>query len=190
MTAPFVKGFPVIPRSLIVAAALAAALPAAGACPALLDYRFSSLQGKPADLCQYAGKVVLVVNTASYCGYTSQYRGLEALYQKYRGQGLVVLGVPSNDFGGQEPGSNEQVADFCERTYKVRFPMLEKSVVSGKDANPLYRALAQATGQSPGWNFHKYLLGRNGEALGSFPSALSPEDPRVLSAVERALGAR
>jgi glutathione peroxidase len=177
------------PRLPIAAVALAAALPAAGACPALLDHRFSSLQGKPADLCQYAGKVVLVVNTASYCGYTPQYEGLEALYQKYRDRGLVVLGVPSNDFGAQEPGSNEQVADFCERTFKVRFPMLEKSAVSGKDANPLHRALAEKTGQSPKWNFHKYLVGRGGEALGSFPSEVAPGDPRLVAAVENALRA-
>jgi len=170
---------------------LGAALPAAaGACPALLDYRMNSLKGDPVDLCQYAGKVVLVVNTASYCGYTGQYKGLESLYQKYKGRGLVVLGVPSNDFGAQEPGSNEQVADFCERTYQVRFPMLEKAAVSGAQAAPLYRSLAAKTGQAPRWNFHKYLLGRDGSAAGSFGSAVSPDDPALVAAVERALQAR
>ncbi len=166
------------------------ALPAAAACPPLLDQRMGTLQGQPANLCQYEDKVLVVVNTASYCGYTDQYKGLEALYQKYKGQGLVVLGVPSNDFGSQEPGSNEQVADFCERTYKVRFPMLEKSVVSGKDAIPLYKALSEKTGQAPKWNFHKYVVGRRGEPLEAFASAVKPEDPRFVAAVEKALKAR
>lgn len=176
-------------RSLAALCA-AAALPAAAACPALLDHRMSSLKGEPADLCAHAGKVVLVVNTASYCGYTGQYRGLESLYQRFRGRGFVVLGVPSNDFGAQEPGSDAQVADFCERTYKVRFPMLAKSVVSGPAAAPLYRGLAAATGDKPGWNFHKYLLDRDGKAVASFPSAVAPEDPRLVAAVEKALAGR
>jgi glutathione peroxidase len=176
-------------RSLVAAALAAVALPAAGACPALLDHRMKSLKGEDADLCQYAGKVVLVVNTASYCGYTGQYKGLESLYQKYRERGLVVLGVPSNDFGAQEPGSNEQVADFCERTYKVRFPMLEKSAVSGPEAVPLYRGLAGKAGQAPKWNFHKYLLAKDGQLAGSFPSAVSPEDAKLVAAVEKALAA-
>jgi glutathione peroxidase len=177
-------------RILLAALLATLALPATATCPPLLDQRMSTLQGRPADLCQYEGKVLVVVNTASYCGFTNQYKGLEALYQKYRAQGLVVLGVPSNDFGSQEPGSNEQVADFCERTFKVRFPMLEKSVVSGKDAIPLYRALAEKTGQSPRWNFHKYVVGRKGEPLEAFPSAVPPEDPKFLAAVEKALKAR
>ena len=173
----------------LAASLLFAALPAAAACPALLDHRMASLKGEATDLCQYAGKVVLVVNTASYCGYTGQYQGLEALYQRYRERGLVVLGVPSNDFGAQEPGSNEQVADFCERTYRIRFPMLAKSVVKGPQAAPLYRGLARKTGQEPGWNFHKYLLGRDGQPLGSFPSDVTPEDARLVAAVEKALAA-
>ncbi len=171
----------------LVAAFAALALPAAAACPPLLDQRMSTLKGEPANLCQYEDKVLVVVNTASYCGYTNQYKGLEALYQKYKGRGLVVLGVPSNDFGGQEPGSNEQVADFCERTYKVRFPMLEKSAVSGPDAIPLYRALAQKTGQAPRWNFHKYVVGRRGEPIEAFASAVAPDDPRFVAVVEKAL---
>ena len=165
------------------------ALPAAGACPALLDHRATTLKGDPLDLCQFAGKVVLVVNTASYCGYTGQYKGLEALYQRFRERGLVVLGVPSNDFGAQEPGSNAQVADFCERTYKVRFPMLEKAAVTGKEAVPLYRGLAAKTGQVPRWNFHKYLVGRDGQSVASFPSKVAPEDPTLVAAVEKALAA-
>ena len=175
---------------ILAAAALCAAIPAgAAACPALLDHRVSTIKGEPADLCQYAGKVVMVVNTASYCGYTGQYQGLEALYQRFRDRGFVVLGVPSNDFGAQEPGSDAQVADFCERTYRVRFPMLAKTVVSGPKAAPLYKGLASSTGEVPKWNFHKYLLGRDGKALASFPSAVAPEDARVVGAVEKALAA-
>jgi glutathione peroxidase len=177
-------------RKTLAAALACAVLPAAGACPALLDHRMSSIRGEPTDLCQYAGKVVLVVNTASYCGYTGQYEGLESLFQRYKGRGLVVLGVPSNDFGAQEPGPDAQVADFCERTYKVRFPMLSKAVVSGKDAIPLYRELAARTGQAPRWNFHKYLLGRDGQAIGSFASAVTPDDVKLVAAVEKAIEAR
>ena len=176
-------------RKTLAASLLFAALPAAAACPQLLDHRMASLKGEAMDLCQYAGKVVLVVNTASYCGFTGQYQGLESLYQRYKDRGLVVLGVPSNDFGAQEPGSNEQVADFCERTYKVRFPMLGKAVVSGPGAVPLFRGLAGETGKSPGWNFHKYLLGRDGKVVGSYPSDISPEDARLAGAVEKALAA-
>jgi glutathione peroxidase len=182
------KGFPVN-RFLAIALTIAA-IPAAGACPPLLDHRVTSIKGEPVDLCQYAGKVVLVVNTASYCGFTGQYQGLESLYQRFGERGLVVLGVPSNDFGAQEPGSNEQVADFCERTYKVRFPMLEKAVVKGAEAAPLYRGLAGQTGQAPRWNFHKYLLGRDGRAIASYPSAVAPEDPKLVAAVEKALAER
>jgi len=171
----------------ISVALLSVAAAAAAACPPLLDHRMETLKGQPADLCQYAGKAVLVVNTASYCGFTGQYEGLEALFRKYGEGGLVVLGVPSNDFGAQEPGSNAQVADFCERTYKVRFPMLAKSVVAGADAAPLYRGLAAATGQAPRWNFHKYLLGRDGKVAANFPSSVAPQDARVIAAVEKAL---
>jgi glutathione peroxidase len=168
---------------------LIVALPAAGACPALLHHRVTTLKGEPMDLCQLAGKVVLVVNTASYCGYTGQYKGLEGLYQRFRERGFVVLGVPSNDFGAQEPGSNAQVADFCERTYKVRFPMLEKAAVSGKEASPLYRGLAAKTGQAPRWNFHKYVVSRDGRSVASFSSAVAPDDPALVAAVEKALAA-
>ena len=176
-------------QNALAASLVFAAFPAAAACPALLDHRMNTLKGEATDLCQHAGKVVLVVNTASYCGYTGQYKGLEALYQRFKDRGLVVLGVPSNDFGGQEPGSDAQVADFCERTYKVRFPMLAKTVVSGPQAAPFYKALAASTGQAPGWNFHKYLLGRDGKVVGSYPSDISPEDARLAGAVEKALAA-
>ena len=186
---PTLPGRPPLQR-ILAAAALCAAIPAGAApCPALLDHRMSTIRGEPADLCQYAGKVVMVVNTASYCGFTGQYKGLEALYQRFRDRGFVVLGVPSNDFGAQEPGSDAQVADFCERTYKVRFPMLAKTVVSGPQAAPLYKGLGASTGEVPKWNFHKYLVGRDGKALASFPSAVAPEDARVVGAVEKALAA-
>jgi glutathione peroxidase len=175
---------------LLALALLFAAFGAEAACPTVLDHRMSTLQGKPDDLCRHSGQVVLVVNTASYCGYTSQYEGLEKLYQKYRGRGLVVLGFPSNDFGKQEPGSNAEVADFCERTFKVRFPMYEKSVVSGKDAGPVYRELAARTGEAPKWNFHKYLVGRDGNVVGSYPSKVTPGDPKLVAAVEEALETR
>jgi len=181
---------PKLPHILAAAALFSAALPAAAACPALLDQRLSTLQGKPDDLCRYSGQVVLVVNTASYCGYTKQYEGLEALYQKYKGKGLVVLGFPSNDFGQQEPGTNQEVADFCERTFKVRFPMYAKSAVSGTAASPLYRSLAERTGEAPKWNFHKYVLDRKGEPVGSFNSKVTPDDPKLVQAVEKALAAR
>lgn len=161
------------------------------ACPALLDQRFPRLQDDaPQDLCQYAGKVVLVVNTASYCGYTRQYKGLEALYARYRARGLVVLGFPSNDFGGQEPGNAGQIADLCYNTYGVQFPMFSKSVVKGPHANPLYAALAKATGEAPGWNFHKYLIDRRGNAIASYPSRIEPDDAKFAADIERALAAR
>jgi glutathione peroxidase len=169
--------------------AAAAAQTAAGpACPALLDHAFKRLQDDaPQNLCQYAGKVALVVNTASYCGYTSQYEGLEALYAKYRERGLVVLGFPSNDFGGQEPGGSKQIAELCFNTYGVKFPMFAKSAVSGKDANPLYAQLAGASGQPPAWNFHKYLVGRDGKLVASFPSQVTPQDGKLVAAIEKAL---
>ena len=158
------------------------------ACPALLNQQFKRLQDDaPQNLCQYAGKVALVVNTASYCGYTSQYEGLESLYAKYRERGLVVLGFPSNDFGGQEPGGSKQIADFCFNTYGVKFPMFAKSVVTGSKANPLHAQLASASGQSPEWNFHKYLVGRDGKLVASFPSQVTPLDGKLVAAIEKAL---
>jgi glutathione peroxidase len=164
--------------------------PAATACPASLNHTFARLQDeKPQTLCQYAGQVVLVVNTASYCGYTPQYKGLEALYDKYRGRGLVVLGFPSNDFE-QEKGSNKEIADFCENTYGVKFPMFAASHVQGKDANALYRELARKTGQAPDWNFYKYLIARNGAVLASYPSKVTPEDPQLLREIEKQLAAK
>lgn len=168
--------------------AVPAAPASAGSCPAILKQTFKRLQDEaPQDLCQYAGKVVLVVNTASYCGYTNQYEGLEALYARYGGKGLVVLGFPSNDFGKQEPGNSKEIADFCYNTYGVKFPMFAKSAVSGPNPNPLYVNLIKITGKTPAWNFHKYLIDRNGKVLASFPSNVTPADSQLVGAVERAL---
>jgi glutathione peroxidase len=164
------------------------AAPVTASCPALLQHTFPRLQDdKPQSLCAYTGKVLLVVNTASYCGFTGQYEGLEALHAKYAARGLVVMGFPSNDFGQQEPGNAQPIGELCFNTYGVKFPMFAKTVVKGAGANPLYRALAQATGQTPGWNFHKYLVDRQGRPVAGFASAVTPGDPALVAALERAL---
>jgi glutathione peroxidase len=157
-------------------------------CPALLNQNFKRLQDEaPQNLCQYSGKVVLVVNTASYCGFTSQYQGLEALYAKYQARGLVVLGFPSNDFGQQEPGSAKEIADFCFNTYGVKFPMFSKTVVKGPQRHAFFNTLAQATGKTPQWNFHKYLIDRTGKVLASYPSATGPDNASLVAAIQKAL---
>jgi glutathione peroxidase len=163
------------------------AMPAAAACPALLDRSMTDILERPRSLCEFAGKVVLVVNTASQCGYTPQYEGLEGLYRKYRGRGLVVLGFPSNDFGGQEPGSNKEIAAFCVNQYAVEFPMFGKSSVRGAQANPLFAELARASGAEPRWNFHKYLVDRSGAKVQSFDTRVAPDDPKLVAAIERLL---
>lgn len=157
----------------------------------LLDHAYRPLAGKvPVALNRaYAGKVLLVVNTASKCGFTPQYEGLEAMQQKYAGRGFAVLGFPSNDFKGQEPGTEKQIQEFCTLTYGVKFPMFEKVHVIGAQATPLYRELAAATGVAPGWNFHKYLIGRDGRVVAQFPSKVRPDDPRLVQAIERELKA-
>ncbi|SPR95967.1 glutathione peroxidase [Cupriavidus taiwanensis] len=188
--------------ALTLAAASAALLPAplraadkpaapvaAGTCPASLNFTFPRLQDDaPQNLCQYAGKVVLVVNTASYCGFTPQYEGLEALYAKYNARGLVVLGFPSNDFS-QEPGSQKEIADFCYNTYGVKFPMLGKSHVRGSEANPMYALLAKQTGTAPKWNFYKYLIGRDGKVVASYGSRTAPDDKELVAKIESLLAA-
>ena len=167
------------------------AQPAPAACPALLQKTFNRLQDDaPQNLCQYAGKVLLVVNTASYCGFTPQYEGLEKLYANYSAQGLVVLGFPSNDFGQQEPGKSKEIADFCYNTYGVKFPMFEKTVVSGKGANPLFAELAKAGGGSPKWNFYKYLVGRDGKLIDSYSSITAPDSGALVKDIQRALAQR
>ena len=194
-TAPLFAAFAAFAAMSVAqpAAAQAATAPAAvrplASCPAILKHNFKRLQDEtPQDLCQYAGKVVLVVNTASYCGFTKQYEGLEKLYAKYGGRGLVVLGFPSNDFGKQEPGNAKEIADLCFNTYGVKFPMFAKSVVTGPDANPLHASLTKATGQAPKWNFTKYLIGRDGKVLQHFPSKVTPEDPALVGKIDTALG--
>ena len=172
-------------------AAPAPAPSAAPACPALLNHRFDRLQDeKPQDLCQYAGRVVLVVNTASFCGFTGQYQALEALHRRLQARGLVVLGFPANDFGRQEPGNNQAIADFCENTFGVQFPMFTKTTVVGAGANPLYRQLAARTGQVPQWNFHKYLIDRSGQTVRSFPSATEPHDPAFVRELKKMIQAK
>lgn len=157
----------------------------------LLDRDFRKLAGKETvNLEQaYAGQVLLVVNTASKCGFTPQYEGLEAMYAKYKDQGFAVLGFPSNDFMGQEPGSEEDIQEFCTLTYGVKFPMFEKVQVRGAGATPLYRDLAAATGESPAWNFHKYLIDREGKVVASFGSRTTPDDPKLVARIESLLAA-
>jgi glutathione peroxidase len=164
------------------------------ACSALLSREFPRLQDeKPQNLCQYAGQVVVVVNTASFCGFTSQYKSLEALHGRYRERGLVVLGFPSNDFGQQEPGSNQDIAAFCDNTFGVRFPMFVKSRVTktaGPAANPLFADLAGRTGEWPAWNFHKYLIARDGTSVHSIASKVDPASPAFVALVEKLVGAK
>jgi glutathione peroxidase len=160
---------------------------AEAACPPLLDTRMDTLMHGETSLCQYSGKVLLVVNTASQCGYTPQYQGLEKLYRRYKDRGLVVLGFPSNDFGGQEPGGAKEIAQFCEINYGVSFPMFAKTRVVADGGNPLYDRLAQATTRRPQWNFHKYLVDRRGEKVLAFSSSVAPEDRRLVAEIERLL---
>lgn len=183
LTIPLVQAGPAV-------GLLAAASASPAHCPVLLNYTFERLQDeKPQSLCQYAGKVVLVVNTASFCGFTGQYKGLEALNTRYKDQGLVVLGFPSNDFS-QESGSNQQIADFCESTFGVQFPMFTKTQVTGENASALFKQLTAQTGQKPRWNFHKYLIGRDGKVIDQYSSLTGPDSKTLLSAIEKALKAK
>jgi len=152
------------------------------------DLKTSSLLGEPADLGSYRGKVTLVVNVASECGYTPQYEGLEKLHRELSGKGFAVLGFPSNDFGGQEPGSPQQIATFCKLTYDVTFPMFAKlSTLPGPRQSPIYRFLG-ATGNLPAWNFSKYVVGKDGKVVAFFPSQVTPEAPALRNAIAKALG--
>ncbi len=161
--------------------------PLALACSPLLDVSMRPLAGKePLKLCEkFDGKVLLIVNTASKCGFTSQYEGLEAMHTKYADQGFAVLGFPSNEFMGQEPGTEAEIKEFCTLTYGVKFPMFEKTVVKGDDASVLYKRLKEATGDQPGWNFHKYLVDRNGRVIKSFGSRTKPDDKALVGLVEK-----
>jgi glutathione peroxidase len=153
------------------------------------DFSFTSIEGKPLSLADFAGKAVLVVNTASACGLTPQYKGLQALWDAKKDEGLVVLGVPSNDFGAQEPGSEPQVKEFCEVRYGVTFPLTSKNPVIGAEAHPFYRWVAGELGESaaPKWNFHKYLIAKDGSIAGVFGSRTEPSSPDLTAAIEAAL---
>jgi glutathione peroxidase len=158
----------------------------------VLDFTLNSLDGKPAPLADYRGKVVLIVNVASRCGYTPQYTGLEKIYEKYKDRGFVILGFPANNFGGQEPGTNEEIKTFCSSKYQVTFPMYSKVSVKGADATPLYQFLTDkksspATGGEIEWNFTKFLVDRNGKVIARFEPAIEPESADVTGAIEKAL---
>ena len=171
-----------------VPAAPPAALAGAAVCPALLDHAFPELvSGKPVSLCQYRGKVLMVVNTASECGFTPQYEQLEALHRRLAPRGLVIVGFPSNDFGQQERSSNKAIADFCKLNYGVSFPMFERTEVVGPRANPFHAQLARRSGAAPGWNFHKYVVDRSGNRVQSFTTTIRPDDPKLVRELERML---
>jgi|EndMetStandDraft_9_1072997.scaffolds.fasta_scaffold118904_2 glutathione peroxidase len=161
--------------------------PAAKPAGSFYDFKPHSLDGKPADLSAYKGKVTLVVNVASKCGYTPQYEGLEALHKELAPKGFAVLGFPSNDFGGQEPGTAEEIQQFCKLTYGVTFPMFEKSVTkAGPGQSPIYTYLGQ-TGNLPAWNFSKYLIGKDGKVIAFYPSKVKPDAPELRDAIAKAL---
>ena len=158
----------------------------------VLDFTLNSIDGKPAPLSQYQGKVVLIVNVASRCGFTPQYTGLEKIYEKYKDQGFVILGFPANNFGSQEPGTNEEIKTFCSSKYSVTFPMYAKISVKGDDIHPLYSYLTgkqtnPATAGDIKWNFTKFLVGKDGKVIARFESAVTPESPEVTGAIEKAL---
>lgn len=173
----------------IAALMLHASVAAAPTCTPLLNHTLKDIDGEARNLCAYAGKVILVVNTASNCGYTGQYKSLQGLYEKYGKQGFVVLGFPANDFGGQEPGSDAGIKDFCETNYQVDFPMFSKVGVVAHNANAFYEGLARSTGVRPAWNFHKYLIDRSGMRVMSFPSQVDPGSVEMVQAIETLLKA-
>lgn len=175
---------PTLP-GIIATVALLALAPSASeaACPALLDHRMNTLEGKPLDLCQYANRPILVVNTASKCGYTPQFEKLEAMYKQYKDKGLVVVGFPSNDFR-QELESNKEVGDFCRMTYGVKFPMAEKTSVTGDGANAFFKKLADVSAEAPRWNFHKYLIAPDGKTVHSFQTQIEPDSAAVMSKLQ------
>jgi glutathione peroxidase len=180
-------------RKLLLALSLLAACGSASACGDLLKTEFRPLAGKePVDLCKtYGGKVLLIVNTASKCGFTPQYDALEKLDAKYKDRGFAVLGFPSNDFKGQEPGTEAEIKEFCTLTYGVKFPMFEKVHVKKDDANPFYAKLAEASeGRYPSWNFYKYLVDRDGKVVADFSSKVTPDDPALVAKIEALLNAK
>jgi glutathione peroxidase len=158
----------------------------------VFDFTLNSIDGQPAPLSAYKGKIVLLVNVASRCGYTPQYTALESVYEKYKDRGFVIVGVPANNFGAQEPGTNQEIKTFCTSKYHVKFPMMSKVSVKGDDITPLYRFLTDKnqnpkTGGEIGWNFTKFLIGPDGQVLARFDSAVTPDSTQVTSAIEKAL---
>jgi glutathione peroxidase len=185
----------VSPALLAATCLLCAAVPAVLAgepsTPAVIDHTVTTLEGDSLDLASLRGKPLLIVNTASKCGYTPQYAGLERLHERYAARGLVILGFPSNDFGGQEPGDAAQIKTFCTQKYGVTFPMFNKVVTKdGPDQSPVYAYLGAATGQLPTWNFAKYVVGKDGKPIAFFNSKVSPDDAELLAAIDQALAAR
>ena len=150
-------------------------------------FTLKSIDGQPVPLADYRGKTLLIVNVASKCGLTPQYEGLEALYRKYKDRGLVVIGVPANNFGGQEQGTDAEIKSFCKRTYDVSFPMMSKVSVKGADQTPLYQFLTAQTGGDIQWNFTKFLVGKDGEILARFEPKVTPDAPEIIAAIEKAL---
>jgi glutathione peroxidase len=165
--------------------------PTDSGCPAALNFTLRELgNDKEVNLCKtYLGKVVVIVNTASKCGFTGQFEGLEKLYSDYKDKGLVVLGFPSNDFAGQDPGSEQEIKDFCQQTYGVKFPMFEKTHAAKASASPLYQTLGEMAGEYPAWNFHKYVLNTKGELIGSFSSFVTPQSDKLVKLIEANLPA-
>jgi glutathione peroxidase len=160
-----------------------------------LDFTVKSIDGKEQPLSQYKGKVVMIVNVASKCGFTPQYKQLEAVYKKYTDKGFVILGFPANNFGGQEPGTNEQIKEFCSSKYDVTFPMMSKISVLGADKAPLYKFLTEEPTAGPfagdiGWNFNKFIVDRNGNVIARFNSKAKPDDEQVTTEIEKALDAK
>lgn len=180
-----------INRLLPIAAVAVMAVAAAPAIDSAYDINMQTIDGKPMPFAQYKGKVLLVVNTASFCGYTPQYEGLQKLYSDYKDKGFVLIGVPSGDFLGQEYKSNGEIKEFCESKFGIRFPLTEKQHVKGADAAPFYKWAAATLGpdKTPKWNFHKYLVGRDGKLIAAFGTKMTPQDPAVTGAVEAALAA-
>jgi glutathione peroxidase len=156
------------------------------AASSVYEFTMKSIDGQPAPLADYKGKVLLIVNVASQCGFTPQYAGLEALYEKYKDRGLVLVGVPANNFGGQEPGSDQEIKTFCSRKYNVTFPMMSKVSVKGGDTTPLYQYLTGAGGEVK-WNFTKFLVGKDGKVIQKFDSPVKPDAPELTAAIEKAL---
>jgi glutathione peroxidase len=167
------------------------ALAPVAASESLYDFRARTIDGQEASLAEYRGKVALVVNVASDCGFTPQYSGLQALFKKYESQGFVVLGFPSNEFGGQEPGDDTEIKEFCSREFGVTFPMFSKGSVAGPMKSPLYAWLTKSTGgEEVGWNFEKFLVGRDGKTTARFKSSIRPDSAQLVGAIEEALGAQ